>query len=297
MRIRPVVGVGAGVVLVAALGGACASKKSDPYPDVTSFCNAKAKAECQIATTCLVDESVCEVQRASLCNNDAASAMASGTRKYVESNVQPCIDKLNAAYGNGNTKVSYAQLVGDDSILDACERVFSGNAGMNDACQTSYDCTDGFICAPELPGASADGGTGPFVCAHSVTVAPGQFCSTPGSTCMTDTYCAMPPMGGAYDCEPAKQQNQPCDPVSAPCVSAQRCEAQSGATGQTCEPRVTLGQACQTSDDCDPSAPYCDPYGNLCTMGQSFAAGASDCQAFKSTAATPVVSGADAASE
>ena len=298
MRIRRVVEVGAGIMLVASLGVACAAKKSAPYPDVTSFCNAKAQAECQIAATCIVPETDCEAQRASLCNTDAESALATGTRKYVQANAQPCIDALNSAYGNGSTKVSFAQLVGNGSITDTCERVFSGNSGMNEPCQTSYDCTDDFICAPVMPGTFADGGTGMFVCAHAVQVAAGQFCASPGSTCATDTYCAMPAAGGAYDCEPAKQQNQPCDPASAPCVSAQRCEAQSGVTGHTCEPRVTLGQPCQTSDDCDPTAPYCDPYnGNVCTPGLSFASGAPDCQAFKSQAATPVVGAGDAGAD
>jgi hypothetical protein len=295
MRIRLVLKVGAGVLLVAALGAACAAKKSEPFPDVASFCNAKAQAECQIASTCLIPAKDCEAQRASLCNTDATSAMASGTRNYVQANAQPCIDAVNKAYGNGNTKVSFAQLVGDGSITDTCERVFSGNAGMNEPCESSYDCTGGFICAPVMPGTPAEGGADKFVCAPSVSVAAGQFCSTPGSTCATDTYCAMPPSGGAFDCEPAKQQNAPCDPATAPCVSSQRCETQSGVTGQTCEPRVLLGQSCQTSDDCDPSAPYCDPYvGNKCTPGLSFASGASDCQAFMSTPATPAVTGADA---
>jgi hypothetical protein len=295
---QPVVCVGGGFLLVAVLGAGCASKKSEPYPDATSFCNAKAQAECQIASTCLVDEKDCEAQRASLCNMDAATAMASGTRSYVQANAQPCIDALNKAYGGGSTKVSFMTLVGPGSVTDTCERVFSGNAGMNDKCVSSYDCTGNLICAPAMPGEPVEGGTAGYVCAPIVMVAAGGFCAAPGSTCAPSSYCAMPPSGGAYDCEPAKKQNQPCDPVTAPCESDQRCEMQAGVTGQTCEPRVMLGQACQTSDDCDPSAPYCDPYvGNLCTQGLSFAAGAPDCQAFKSTPATPVVNVADAGSD
>lgn len=299
MRIRQIVGALAGVAVAMAAGVACAPKKSAPYPDVESFCNAKAQAECQIATTCLIEATDCEAERASLCNADATSATASGTRDYTQGNAQACIDALDAVYGNGATKVSFAQLEGMGSVSDICERVFSGNAGMNEPCQSSYDCTGDNICASVTPGVSSgDGGAGPYVCAPpGAPIAEGQFCTTPGSTCVTDSYCAVKP-GSAATCVPAMQENQPCNTVTAPCVSAQRCESQAGVTGQTCEPRVALGQPCQTSDDCAPAAPYCDPYvGNLCTPGLSFAAGAPDCKAFESGDAGVSVAAVDAGGE
>ena len=134
MRIRQVVIVGAGVGLIAALAVACTLKQSPPFPDVASFCMAKAEAECQIAATCLINNpDDCKAQRASLCNTEADQARAGGTRarEYTQGNAQPCIDAVNAAYGNGNTKISYSQLVGKGSITDICGRVFSGNAATN----------------------------------------------------------------------------------------------------------------------------------------------------------------------
>jgi hypothetical protein len=287
MRIRQVVTVGAGVGLIAALAAACSSKPAAPFPDVATFCTAKAQAECQIASTCLIDPNDCQAQRASLCNTDAVEAMKSGTgtRQYTQANAQACIDAVNAAYGNNNTKVTYAQLVGPGSITDLCERVFSGNAGMSESCQSDYDCTGGFICAPAVPGAAglADAGVGSYLCEPPVAVAEGQLCSNPGSVCAVDTYCTIPATKLTYDCEPAKADGQPCDVTTEPCVSTERCESNVGVTGNTCMPRVSLGQSCVTSADCDPSAPYCDPYvGNLCTTGLSFASQAADCAAFKS---------------
>jgi hypothetical protein len=290
MRNRQVSGVGTVVGLALALVTACAAKKPAPFPDVASFCSSKAQAECQVASTCLIDTTDCEAQRASLCNTDAMQAMASGTRKYTQANAQPCIDAVTSAYGNGHTSVTYAQLVGPGSLTDVCERVFSGNASMDEACQSSYDCTGSLVCAPAMPGTFADGGSGSLVCAPVVQVPEGQFCATPGSTCAADTYCALPATGSAYECQPAMTIGQPCS-STAPCVSTARCETSSGVTGQTCAARAKLGEACQTSEDCDPSAPYCDPYlSNRCTTGLSFASGAPDCMAFTSAAsAAPAV--------
>lgn len=295
MRIRQVFGLGAAVGLVTAFATACAAKKPLPFPDVLSFCNAKAQAECQIATTCLISSSDCEAERASLCNEDASQAVRlGGVRQYTQANAQRCIDAVNSAYGNGHTSVSYMQLIGPGSITDLCERVFAGNASMDDPCQSSYDCTGNLVCAPTTPGASADGGSGSFVCAPPTQVAEGAFCTTPGSVCATNTYCGLPAAGGGtYICEASMQVGQPCSDTE-PCVSTARCKTATGVTTQTCEARATIGQDCVTSDDCDPSAPYCDPYlPNQCAPGLSFAAHAPDCMAFTSAGAD--VSGSSAA--
>ena len=291
MRIRQVVGVGAGVGVIAALAVGCMAKKSPPYPDVTSFCNAKAQAECQIAMTCLIDPDTCATTRAADCNSDAMTATANGTgsRKYTQANAQACIDALDSAYGSGNTTVSFMQLQGKGSITDVCERVFSGNSSMNQQCESSYDCTGDLICAPVMPGSSS------LVCAPSVTVAEGAFCATPGSTCATDSYCALPSAGAAYQCVSAALESQPCDPVTMPCVSSDRCVPEG--SGQACEPRVKLGQACQSDDDCAPEAPYCDPYLGKCTPGQSFAAGAADCDGFQPGGVMVGMSASDAGSD
>jgi hypothetical protein len=298
MRIRQVVGVGAGVGLIAALAVGCAAKKPAPYPDIPSFCMAKAQAECQIASTCLIDANDCQAHRAAVCNSDAQAAteMGVGSRKYVQANAQACIDALNTAYGGGSTKVSFAQLVGKGSIADVCARVFSGNAAMNESCASPYDCTGDLICAPVMPGlaARADGGAGPSVCAPSVPVAAGGFCASPGSTCATDTYCALPSASSAYECEPAMQQSQSCDPVTAPCASTERCVSQPGSAAPMCQPRAKLGQGCETDGDCVPDAPYCDPYIRKCTTGQSFASDAADCAEFTSMGSVPMGSASDA---
>jgi hypothetical protein len=269
-------GLGALAALLAPLAVACSAKSAAPFPDVTSFCASKAQAECQIATTCGFTSSTdCQTAREALCNQDANDAATSGshTRKYTQANAAACIGLVNSVYGNNATTIPFAELVGPGSVGDVCERVFSGVAGFNDPCQSSYDCADtSEICAPVLPGSTA------LVCAKPTMIVAGALCQDPGDQCATDTYCAMASANVGFTCTASLQEGQSC--ASAPCVSAQRCEVT--ATGQTCEPRVEANQPCTSNDDCAPEAPYCDPYvGNLCEKGLSFATQAPDCKGFE----------------
>ncbi|MGH7271907.1 MAG: hypothetical protein ACREJ3_15870 [Polyangiaceae bacterium] len=278
MRIRLNLRGGLGVgVVVGALGtslAACAvAPASNPYPDVASFCNAKAAAECQIAATCGNDASGCKVERASLCNVDAAQATADGLRQYVSASAQSCITAVSSAYGGGATSISYANLYGPGSITDKCERVFSGNIPQANTCKNSYDCAGSAICAPEAVGSST------LICANESLVAEGDLCGQAGQTCASDSFCAAQ-SSGASKCQPGLQDGQPCS-ATMPCISTERCAMNSGVTGQTCVPRVAASGSCASDADCPPAAPYCDPNaGSICTAGLSFATKSPDCNAF-----------------
>jgi hypothetical protein len=271
MRIRSSIGVAA---VAAVLVTGCSAKSSAPYPDVTSFCTAKAQAECQISATCgFPSPTDCETARAALCNTDANEAATTGsrTRKYTQANAPKCVDAINSVFGNNASKVSYAQLVGPGSVTDFCERVFSGTTAFNQPCQSSYDCADSADeCVPVSPGLTS------LICAPPTKVGPGDLCQNAGDVCTDDTYCA-PSATVAATCAPSMQEGQSCE--TAPCVSAQRCETLG--SGPTCEPRVEAAGSCATSDDCAPGAPYCDPYvNNKCELGLSFATEAPDCIGF-----------------
>jgi hypothetical protein len=202
--------------------------------------------------------------------------MASGVRAYVLGNAQACLDALNAAYGNGNSKIVFSQLEGPGSITDKCERVFSGSAGTAESCELDYDCADDGICAPVAPGATE------MVCAPQVAAV--QLCANPGSVCPVNTYCALQPTGAA-ECVAAAAAGQACG-TSMPCVSDQRC------AGSACVDRVGPGGACVTSADCAATDPYCDPNaGSICTIGLTFATGADDCRAYEPSGAQTVTVG------
>src|SRR5713226_2571411 len=118
---RKWLGVAVVVGLLGATAGACSAAKTQPFPDVSPFCQAKAKAECQVAALCAVDSTTCTNFRTQQCNAAAAAATQGAVRSYNADNAQACIDAVNGAFGNNNTAVKFSDLYGDGSINDKCE--------------------------------------------------------------------------------------------------------------------------------------------------------------------------------
>lgn len=269
MRSRLVTGLATGALPL--IAWACSSQTATPlYPDVATFCVAKAKAICQAVAICAADPTACQTYQVSKCDTDATAATASGVRKYSSENAPACIDALSSAFGNSSSEVSYAQLVGPGSLTDKCERVLVGGATKDQPCASDYDCANNLICVPAEPGTTSS----ESVCASPVQKNAMDLCAEPGDQCPTDTYCGPPPGGVAPECIPAAQPGQACAAAS-PCVSAERC------SNGLCVARATGGSSCSTSDDCAAVDPYCDVYaGNICTIGLTFATGALDCEGF-----------------
>ena len=270
MRNRLVTALAAGALGIAA--GACTIQPAAPYPDVSSFCTAKAKAICEASAICAIDPNLCQTNQVSKCSQDAQSAEGEG-RTYQSGNAPNCIDSLKAAFGNNASQVPYAAWVGPGSLTDKCERVFAGKAGNNQPCSSDYDCSGNLICSSVAPGST----TTAKVCATLTMLAAQAYCGEPGQECAPDTYCAPPQTGAAAQCIPAAQSGQACS-AAVPCVSSQRCDANTG----TCSPRLPPGgMPCTADTDCSSIAPYCDIYANnRCTIGLTFATGAADCNGF-----------------
>ena len=262
---RKYLAVSAALGFFAAVVAACSSDSpAPPFPDVPSFCTAKATAECQVALTCgAVDGTACQTTRLAACNADAAAATMTGARKYTQPNAQACIDKVKGAYGSG--KVLLADLEGGGSITDLCARVFQGSVANDMPCTSDYDCTDNRICALVSQTATAR------VCAAPAPVAAGAFCANPGSQCATGTYCAQG-AGGAL-CTPRAAVGGACS-ATQPCIEGTRC------AGTVCAAAAVAGSACTQDSDCGPTAGYCDPYAGKCTVGLTFATGSTDCNGY-----------------
>lgn len=270
------VGISVVLGLLGGFGVACSTTAdAKPYPDLASFCVAKAKEECQIAPTCAVDPTACQAVRSAKCNADAAKSTAGGTRTYNADNAKDCVDAVHSVYAAG--KVLLTDLTGAGSMGDKCERVFQGTADKKATCTSDYDCVSGRICVP-VPGAPN------LICADKIAKGATDFCADPGSVCPVGSYC--PGVAGA-SCTPAAQLGQPCDAMK-PCVETLRCAA--GA----CVARQVPGQACTTNGDCSPTAGFCDTYaGNICTIGLTFATGGADCKGYATAVTPPADAGND----
>lgn len=249
--------LGLGVSFAVALLACSSEDDSNKFPDTASFCTQYATEECQVAARCAAPTSTCQNLRQADCQSFATQA-TTGTRKYTPGNAQACIDKLHDVYGgaNGGSAITPQQM---NEINDVCSRVFSGTVDKGGQCTTSYDCSNGRVCDKN-------------VCADQNTKNQGDFCGNPGETCASGSYCTA--AGGGMQCVADGQQGAACGANLAPCAPNLRCD-------NTCGPRFQAGTLCASNDDCDPSAPYCDPnIGNKCDLGETFAAGAPACKDF-----------------
>jgi len=246
--------------LVGALGTGCG--KSDSPPTIATFCAQKAEKECGtkdkgVAHDCGATLSACTTLRTAACM--ALATQQSVTHPLRADAIANCLSKTEAAYSQ--MTITPALRAAAD---DACARVFSGmNKGQptDPACASSSDCDTGLICDRT-------------VCAAPVVVAANARCNNPGETCPATQYCA-----GIYPqqiCTDKKAAGTACD-AATPCLDTLRC------VNGACVARVSTRGACTTDADCDPSAPYCDPYnGNACFLGfaPASAGGTNECVAF-----------------
>jgi hypothetical protein len=271
MRIRLIAGLGLGAL--ATIATACSSSSSgsnNPYPDVSHFCAAVAKAECQEATNCGVDASMCETYRASQCNSGVIVLKLTPSdtlsRQYSSDKAQGCINALNSAFGGGqnSVEIKYDDLFKSGGIIDTCEAVFAGNVGNGSACTTNYDCTQsGEVCA-SVPGQQA-------ACATPTMKAQGSACADPGDTCAAGNYCSN--ASGSPKCVASGT-------TGGPCMANDQCVATDHCVGGACAALSISGEPCTSNADCDPTAPFCDPDVDKCAVALGFLNGSFDCNGF-----------------
>ncbi len=248
-------------ILVLSCGGfvalvACSSDASDKYPDVGSFCAAKADAECnQLAVGCGATVANCKSPRTSTCTTQGNST----GRAYRPSKAQTCIDKVNEVYAKKTISA-------DDQkqVDDTCGRVFAGATLQGGGCKIDYDCASDLVC---------DKG----ICATKSQKNAGDFCGNPGEVCDDASFCdaTNPPL----KCNPRAAQGATCSD-KVPCQKTLRCVIGAGTTMGQCLPLVNPGDPCSQDSDCPPtnSPPYCDPATKKCA--NEYQAGTTACRDF-----------------
>jgi hypothetical protein len=239
------------------LGCSSSSESKDKYPTIESFCEARAKEECQVAGHCAVDAAACVKTRAAACTTESSSK----GRPYTAAKAEACVATTKAAYADALLE---PQEMG--AIADKCERVFAGATAIGQSCTSDYQCAGDAICSPAAPGASER------ICAARRDKKLDEFCADPGSVCEAGSYCKA---GTPAKCVKKLDKLSACSEAD-PCSETLRCGA------STCLDRVGTGQPCTVDGDCVPEAPYCDHNAqSICTRGKTFAAGSKACDGYR----------------
>lgn len=218
------------VPILALLGtavGACSAAAGPKYPDVVSFCNARASAECSnaVVLACAAPSAAaCVTSRAQVC----VASQPSGTL-YDPTTAQGCVNEVSSAYSDAQLTLS------ESTAIDmACLSVFDGPGPKDATCQMDGDCKlgEGLRCVL-APGAAT--GT----CQVPVAVTGGGSCAAADAQCTAGFHC-----GPTANCDIDAMQSASCTSVE-PCAVGLLCSS-----ANVCAPKNADGSACATNDVC-----------------------------------------------
>jgi hypothetical protein len=248
----------AAVVSMAASG--CGSN-SDPvsgpqytYPDVGTYCAARAKAECStvLLDNCSSTQAACVATRQGLCGQAVPPGVNTipPTVTYRPAQADACIAAVAAAYTDD--KVTEAELAAIDK---ACSQLFEGVGVANSPCTGDADCNldAQFECVK--PTGSASG-----TCQIPKTVDPGGDCSSADSVCKDGYFCSAEAQGclQKYALGKACNDQKPCQDTLV-CVPTAP-----PAPDGTCQAKLDVASPCT----CPGTQTWCesvDCAGGLCS--------------------------------
>jgi hypothetical protein len=207
--------------------GACTTTAGPKYPDLNSFCNGQASAECssEVVLACAVPSTAtCVANRQQVC---VAAAPAGAI--YNPAPTENCIAVVSGAYSDAKLTIAESS-----AISAACSIVFDGPGGPDAACQQDPDCkvSTGLRCVPK-PGSNM--GT----CQIPQPVQGGGMCVAADAQCVAGFHCGL-----SSHCDIDGMANDPCDAAD-PCAPGFMCS-----TAATCTAKSADGTACASADEC-----------------------------------------------
>jgi hypothetical protein len=248
------------LVVIAGLGlgslvAACANGQSsqggpnanDNYPDVQSFCDGLAQAECSHAVL-----TACGVKDSSSCAKAMSAACVAGQPQgtsYVAANAQACVELATSTYGkstiSASEKAQLATLCGP--------QIFSGPGGPRSPCTSQWDCSSAQGLSCVVPYGQMSG-----KCLAPTPVPPSGSCADEASVCSDPSYFCDPMQ---KECLPAANNGEACNQGWRPCVPGYTCT--NGLFG-TCKQLGADGAPCTLDTDCT---------GGMCDKASSQAEG------------------------
>jgi hypothetical protein len=201
------------------------------YPDLSSFCNGVANAECNgtvVMRCALTSATTCVANR----NLQCLSSQPSGTH-YNAGAGEGCVNAYASVYSDAI--VSAAEMA---TISNDCIEVFEGNGIANASCVVDSDCEvgSGLRCVTSSAGTST--------CQIPQPVSGGGRCDAPAEQCLAGFHC-----GTSAHCDQDGVVNDPCTAL-APCGMGLMCAIPTGATAGTCVAKTADGGACMSATDC-----------------------------------------------
>ena len=225
----------------------------------TEYCAKYAQDVCAgVVPACLMTQADCTAGRLAECTKQAQDNAA---RKFIPSNAEAYLSKLNAAYGRlkgGEVALGASEY---QAMIQARDNVYRGTAGANDGCALDIDCIDGLICDKGYCGT-----------ARLVTQA-GAGCANIGEYCSQGYYCSN--ASSVYFCVSKVGLGGACGD-SLPCMENLRCSA------GFCAQQLGIGEVCSVDQDCS-SGLFCEPYAAMCAQDIRFAHGSPACNAMSGT--------------
>ena len=204
-------------------------KPKAPYPDVVSYCQARAKAECSVAVRCGTTEDKCIAKRTGVCSQNVP---AGGV--YQSSEAKACLEAIKKAYSDDEYTAAESR-----AEMDACGLLFGGTGGLGASCLGTYQCDLGDDLRCIIPTGEVKG-----QCQVPVPRNPGDACDAVDDQCATNTFCtATEP----HVCANKMGDSKTCGPTL-PCQDELRC-LQIG-DQSTCKPRLDIGSLCTENTQC-----------------------------------------------
>jgi len=212
---------------IALFAGACSSQDAGPkYPDINSFCNARATADnnAEARGSCgSPGAATCIARRQAVC---VAGKPTNST--YTAAPAEGCINAVAAAYADAKLTLD------ENSALNAaCDPVFDGPGAKNAACRIDADCQESADLRCVLSAGLTTG-----TCQVPQKVQGGGSCATMDAQCVSGFHC-----GETAHCDVDASLNEPC--VTIPCAPDLIC-SEAG----TCMAKAQDGATCASDEEC-----------------------------------------------
>ena len=210
----------------------CSDEPPDPLDSADGFCTEWGKNACSkaVLTDCQATEANCEDQQKQYCLDRVSDV------KYTRTGAEECLEFIRDAYRDQALELD--ELNAFMSLGEPCDLLLAGNGDVGDECNDTADCdtTVGLKCVIKS-------GETRGQCHEPRPVGGGSKCSDAAAVCDSGFYC------DGKNCIAKSIIDEECT-EDVPCDETSRCVMEADAETGNCEPKLGIGDDCETKDQC-----------------------------------------------